>query len=517
MARSSHAPQPSTAEETRAPTAEEVEIAVRVLEALEADRSRLTDLDRAQRQALLVAAGRLSKPDRAAQRALSKAFRRKDRTEAQAEDRRLLEETALRKERRAEVFRPLWVEPGPEREKELNQERACYVCKQPYRSVHFFYDSMCRSCGDFNYGKRSQSVPLHGRTCLVTGARVKIGYQASLMLLRAGARVLATTRFPRDAARRYAREEDFEAWKDRLVVYGLDLRHTPSVELFTRQVLDTEERLDLLLNNACQTVRRPPGWYAHLIPDEEKALGPSESHLRPLLEGHEALAGRLRAAPAPAGGQALAPLDAHAPGVGVWASAALSQKRYLDEDFTAGVEVFPQGALDADLQQVDLRDVNSWRLTMAEVSAAELLEVHLVNAVAPFVLNARLKPLLLRGNEARDRHVVNVSAMEGQFYRAKKTDRHPHTNMAKAALNMMTRTSAADYAKDGVWMNAVDTGWITDEDPAVHAARKAEQGFTPPLDIVDGAARILDPFFVGLQTGQHPFGQFFKDYRPAPW
>jgi len=179
--------------------------------------------------------------------------------------------------------------------------------------------------------------------------------------------------------------------------------------------------------------------------------------------------------------------------------------------------MFPQGRLDQDLQQIDLRDRNSWRLLLHEVPVVELLEVHLVNAVAPFILNARLKPLMLRTPE-RDKHIVNVSAMEGQFYRNFKTTRHPHTNMAKAALNMMTRTSAADYHHDGIHMNSVDTGWITDEDPAQIAARKtAEHRFHPPLDIVDGAARIVDPIISGINSGAHVWGQFLKDYKPTEW
>jgi NAD(P)-dependent dehydrogenase (short-subunit alcohol dehydrogenase family) len=177
----------------------------------------------------------------------------------------------------------------------------------------------------------------------------------------------------------------------------------------------------------------------------------------------------------------------------------------------------PGPLYDQDLQQVDRRAVNSWRLTLEDVPVPELLEVHLVNAIAPFILTSRLKPLMAR--ERTDaKHIVNVSAMEASFSRNKKTDKHPHTNMAKAALNMMTRTSAPQYAREGIFMNSVDTGWVTDEDPAELAARKiTEHRFHPPLDIVDGAARIVDPIIDGINTGEHVWGQFLKDYRSIPW
>ena len=497
----------------------DIRTCVRVLRAIEADRSHLNALTQDQRRELLMFAGLIAKPEGHDLVKMAKAFRRAKREATKEHDRQVLATAGLRIQRRSAVYTPLWLErPKPQDHgdrPELRRERACYVCKKPFAKTHRYYDSMCDACGDFNYAKREQTADLSGRYALVTGARVKIGFQASLKLLRAGAHVVVTTRFPIDAADRYSKEPDFAIFRERLQIHGLDLRHTPSVEIFTRFLVERLPRLDYILNNACQTVRRPAGFFQHLLAGETASVaalpeawhGPLASHdeLRRTIEGSR-----------PQDTGTLVAATARSQGEGLLHSAALSQRRYLDEDFRDSEALFPADRYDEDRQQIDLREVNSWRLRMHEVETPELLEVQLVNAIAPYILNARLKPLMVR-TPGHHKHVVNVSAMEGQFYRATKTDKHPHTNMAKAALNMMTRTSAPDFVKDGIHMNAVDTGWVTDEDPSVHAARKAELGFSPPLDIIDGSARIVDPIFVGQLTGTHVWGQFLKDYKPAPW
>ncbi len=493
---------------------------IELLERLADAAAPIEGLDEALHRRLRVAAGRLARPEPEARRRFARARRRHARQTDRIRDDAALEARSNRARKRAlafpapppgldvsEVHRRLLAEQARERPRaegarRLEAPRDCYVCKAPYVELHPHYDSMCPPCAAFNWAKRHQSADLAGRVALVTGARVKIGFEAALMLLRAGARVIATTRFAVDAAERFGREPDFEHWRERLRIEAIDLRNTPSIEAFCRRLLGEEPRLDFLVHNACQTVRRPPAYYEEMVAREDRER---------LAPGERTLLGAIGAArPAEMGAQgALVPQETPRE------VAALSVLDLLGE--AALAPLFPRGMRDGEGQPLDLREKNSWRLDLHEISTVELLEVQLVNAIAPYVLNARLKPLML-AVPTRDKHIVHVSAMEGQFYRAFKTTRHPHTNMAKAALNMMTRTSAADFVRDGIYMNSVDTGWVTDEDPFARAVEKeTSQRFAPPLDAIDGAARVLDPIFSGFTTGEHCWGQFLKDYAPTRW
>lgn len=484
-----------------------------------------------ERTGFLNAAGDVYCDDPEERRQRAKAKRRERRAEKLARDEEVLANTGIRTLRSKPVFTTPNTFPPENFEqhdvddapdappfRETIDQQHCYVCKEKYNQIHHFYDQLCPECAELNFAKRGELADLSGQVALLTGGRVKIGYQAGIKLLRCGAELIVATRFPRDAAARYAAEADFGDWGDRLEIYGLDLRHTPSVEAFCAHLVETRTRLDHIINNACQTVRRPPDFYRHMMEQESARLDELPQDILRLVGGYEGLRG-YNMLPTTDVADSQDSRSALEPGSvpGLTAAAEMSQTPLLPEELEAQSDLFPEGQLDQDLQQVDLRGRNSWRLLLDEVSSVELLETQLVNAVAPFVLNARLKPLM-QHTPGEHKHIVNVSAVEGQFYRRYKTTRHPHTNMAKAALNMMTRTSATDYHGDGIHMNSVDTGWVSDEDPVAIAEQKTvEHRFHPPLDIVDGAARIVDPLIDGANTGEHLWGEFLKDYQPTDW
>ncbi|WP_298504906.1 SDR family oxidoreductase [uncultured Maribacter sp.] len=510
-------------ENTNKVSAAEIDKCISILEHLVTNTDEIFEIPKEKRTALLMASGKLSRPNRDEFSRRKKDAKKAQKRKQAAKDRNARKVTGIRSAREAVVFVAPKLLPQAElKDKELQElesPRNCYVCKTLFTQLHHFYDTMCTECGDFNYAKRFQTTDLTGQIAVITGSRLKIGYHITLMLLRAGATVVATTRFPVDSALRFSKEEDFTQWGHRLKIHGLDLRHIPSVEIFCNFIEQKYERLDILINNAAQTVRRPAGFYKHLMPNEELSIEELPKYAADLLQDHTNCLTELKQLRTTASPNQNMPVTWHGPepGIGIRASAKLSQIPYSFDNSLQAKEVFPEGELDADLQQVDLRKTNSWRLKLGEIETTEMIEVQLVNSVAPFVLCNRLSELMKKDNTGK-KHIINVSAMEGKFHRFFKEDRHPHTNMAKAALNMLTHTAAGSLAKDGIYINAVDTGWITDEDPVELAKKKEElHDFQPPLDIVDGAARVMDPLIDGINTGKHWSGKFLKDYRPIDW
>ncbi|MEH3132726.1 MAG: SDR family NAD(P)-dependent oxidoreductase [Mycolicibacterium neoaurum] len=382
----------------------------------------------------------------------------------------------------------------------LLRSRACYVCKKHHTVVDAFYHQLCPECAAFNHAKRDARTDLSGRRALLTGGRAKIGMYIALRLLRDGAHTTITTRFPNDAVRRFAAMEDSADWLHRLRVIGIDLRD-PAQVVALADTVAAAGPLDILINNAAQTVRRSPGSYSALVEAERTPPPELVSKVVDVIsfdrvsDAHPAaLTGSLGEHQTP---HALTQL-------------ALAARSASPERIAAGTAIDAGGLLP------DTASVNSWTQHVDEIDAMELLEVQLCNQTAPFILVSRLRPAMAAA-AARRKYVVNVSAMEGQFGRKYKGPGHPHTNMAKAALNMLTRTSAAEMLEtDGILMTAVDTGWITDERPHPTKLRLAEEGFHAPLDLVDGAARVYDPIVRG-EAGEDLYGCFLKDYAKADW
>jgi len=504
-------------------TSEEIAKCIAILSQLNNNTEQIFDIEKEQRTELIKVAGMFSRPNREEFSRRKKDGKKAAKRKLEARDKTARKETGIRSARESVVFTAPKLLNTSElhlnEQVELKTPKNCYVCKTTFTKMHHFYDTMCSDCGDFNYAKRFQTANVKGQIAVITGSRLKIGYHITLMLLRGGATIIATTRFPVDSALRFSKEADFSEWGHRLKIHGLDLRHIPSVEIFCNYIEQKYKRLDILINNAAQTVRRPSGFYQHLMLNEERDYESLPKLAKELLLDHQNCLEELKVLTSSASSKENMPVTWHGPepGIGLRASAKLSQIPYSFDKALVSKEVFPEGELDADLQQVDLRKVNSWRLKLGEIETTEMIEVQLVNSVAPFVLCNRLSELMKKDNSGK-KHIINVSAMEGKFYKNFKEDRHPHTNMAKAALNMLTHTSSRTLAKDGIFMNAVDTGWVTDEDPAELSKKKQELfDFQPPLDIVDGAARVLDPLFDGINTGKHWCGEFLKDYKPIRW
>lgn len=358
----------------------------------------------------------------------------------------------------------------------LNIPKNCYSCNQSYQFSHSFYNRLCPSCATINYENRFKTIDLTNRNVILTGGRVKIGYATALKLLRANANLTLTTRFPGTALAQLQQEEDYELWKDNLTVYGLDLRNLKEVEKFIQYYTANHKTLDILINNAAQTIKYTDQYYAPIVKQEQQLL----------LEFSE----NKKLIP-----NAISPVE-------VLALEGTHHEKHIQ--------------LNRFGQPIDTREKNSWNATLSEISMLELVEVNLINQISPYFLIKELLPLL-KASTFEKKYIINVTSSEGQFSYENKTIFHPHTNMTKAALNMMTKTAAPDFEKDNIYMNAVDVGWVSTGAKEDLRKKQFERGYIPPLDPVDGASRIMHPIFEAEQNNHLIVGTLLKNYRKEQW
>jgi NAD(P)-dependent dehydrogenase (short-subunit alcohol dehydrogenase family) len=351
------------------------------------------------------------------------------------------------------------------------------------------------------------------------------------MCLRAGCEMLhITTRFPKDCAKRLSKEKDWNTMKSRVRIYGLDLRHIPSVIKFCDYLSNNFKRLDIIINNAAQTIRRPPNFFEKIAKEELSVTWEEMGELKDVLprdfvmedvanlsnmmltQGSNQRVHIEEESTVSTVNNPLSSLKALQEENNISASAILTMIPTSEDDHVHlnDPKHFPEGT-DINNEQIDLRHKTTWTLKLHEVSLVEFMEVQTVNSTAPFVIVGKLREMMKRDRTV-DKFIINVSSMEGQFYKPFKSVTHPHTNMAKASLNMMTRTSGLDYARDGIYMNSVDTGWVTNENASFDVKK-----FTPPLDEIDGAARVMDPIFESIRTKDCKHSLFYKDYKSVFW
>jgi len=399
----------------------------------------------------------------------------------------------------------------------------CFLCLKS--EAYVLRRGLCEDCTDLNQKMIEVKADLRGKFAIVTGGRIKIGLRIALRLLRDGCFVIVTTRFAVNGWKVFSEQPDFELWSQNLRILALDLQDLNAINAFLESVNTMVPHVDILINNAAQTLSRPAAFYKYLHVEASAVLeGPDAERIKEVCTS-------LDVSKVSEAGKSL---ELQTPIQKEESKAAAAQESDLAEPRaklarsegqvcpTSEQRFFPLGRLDEEGQQVDLRHANSWTLGLQEVPLSELLQTLTVNSVAPFLLISRLTPLLQRSPSPR-KFIVNVSAMEGQFGRVSKGCKHPHTNMAKAALNMLTRTSGLELQLDRIYMTAVDTGWCTDERPhATHYGEERHQecvkGFQVPLSHEDGAARVYHPVWHGLQENCQPyFATFLKNFKPHPW
>ena len=405
----------------------------------------------------------------------------------------------------------------------------CYICKEKFGldNIHSFYGNLCKKCGDYNYSFRTMKLDFTGRIAIVTGGRVKIGYYIATKLLSYGAKVLITSRFPKDALFKFQKDPDYEKWKNNLVVYPIDFRIFESTIKFVQFINDNFPHVDILINNAAQTIRRTASYYKYLLPIETKDLN-KEDDKKIIKNDFVNLQNQLKEGEKEQNPskskteiknalislmdnkskeyQEILPL-----------SVIASQIRIMEEKSQPHVTV-----MGGDGQPYDFsKGKNSWNFEFDEIPFQEFTEVQIINTWTPYYLCVKLKPLMMQ-SPFPDKYIVNVTSVEGIFNHYKRSS-HVHTNMAKAALNMFTRTCGS-YLKDiGIYMTCVDTGWVSPMNEMNSLLDKDKKNsyenefVNVPLDELDGAMRVLHPIIEGIKNKNYLFGILLKDYVKSPW
>eukprot|EP00300_Choanocystis_sp_HF-7_P040144 c656_g1_i1.p1 GENE.c656_g1_i1~~c656_g1_i1.p1 ORF type:complete len:687 (-),score=157.40 c656_g1_i1:69-2129(-) len=384
----------------------------------------------------------------------------------------------------------------------------CYMCNRRIDQSETYSErpQLCAGCEALNNDKASQWADLTGHVALVTGGRIKIGYQVALRLLRMNATVLVTTRFPRSAYRTFESEPDFAQWSSRLRIFAVDFRFVHCLTSFLQYIRDQYPTIHIVINNAAQTIRRPPAYYRELVAAEENL--PDHESIMHLTAPTKLAIEDDQAANSTLAVRGLTP-------------AQMTQLAVGMEDDEAAMEdsiVFPVGMTDEHGEQLDLRDHTSWTQKPGEIRAVEATEVQLINSVAPLtILNALWNNLTNRmPGDDKPRFVVNVTSPEGQFDTPFKTPHHVHTNMAKAGLNMITRTAYTELAKYRVYITSVDTGWVSTMAPVTKPAPWNNK-IAAPLTVMDGAVRVLDPIVDGVAHGNLRTGVLLRNFSTACW
>lgn len=394
-----------------------------------------------------------------------------------------------------------------------NATRKCYICRRKFRrrESQYLYRTLCRPCGYFNLDASELSLPpkldLFGKTALVTGGRVNLGFHTAVRLLRCGANVIVSSRYPRDAARRLSSASDSAMWLSRLQVVGADFRTAADAFQLVTAVKDLLEKwamspLHVLINNAAQTLTDP-------VKAELKAIaqeGQLQDDLDPAAKG---LLSNPGYEPRVRGGTAAG----WAAGIGDHAMPLMENEGTNDPGYRAG-ERTHNGLQHGNDEETISK--SSWTQKITEIPYDDIISAFSVNTFVPLILCRELRAHMgdisnNRRNGRASAYIINVSSREGILEdESPKKDHHVHTNMTKAAMNMITETDSRDmWEQKRIAMNTVDPGFMS-------AAPECQPQDGCPIGFDDGAARVLWPIARSKQDdGMVIRGQSLKHFGEA--